>query len=184
MTIRPTRITAGPRLAALSDWLLARAGWRCAGAPPARGGWVAIGAPHTSNWDFCLMLALALRHRLRVVWLGKHSLFRGPLGWLLRWLGGVPVDRTRANGLVDTAVEAFRTHEDLILVLAPEGTRARGACWKTGFWRIADAAGVPIVLGYVDWRRRIVGLGPAFVTTGDMDADLAAIRAFYRPYER
>lgn len=184
MTIRPARITASPCLAALSDGLLARAGWRCVGTPPIRGGWVAIGAPHTSNWDFCLMLALALHHRLPVVWFGKHTLFRGPLGWLLRRLGGVPVDRARTNGLVDTAVEAFRTHESLILVIAPEGTRTRGAHWKTGFWRIANAAGVPIVLGYVDWRQRLVGLGPAFVTTGDMEADLAAIRAFYRPYER
>lgn len=183
MQIHPARITASPGLAALSDWLLARAGWCCVGQPP-DGSWVAIGAPHTSNWDFCLMLALALRHRLRVVWLGKHTLFRGPLGWLMVRLGGVAVDRERSNGLVETAVEAFRGQERLIMVIAPEGTRRRGVRWKTGFWRIADAAGVPIVLGYVDWQRRIVGFGPALRTSGDLEADMAVIRAFYRPYER
>ncbi len=183
MRIHPTRLTASARLAAVSGWLLALAGWRCAGQPPA-GSCVAIGAPHTSNWDFCLMLALALHHRLRLVWLGKHTLFCGPLGWLMVWLGGVAVDRTRTNGLVETAVEAFRAHEQLILVIAPEGTRRRGVRWKTGFWHIADAAGVPVVLGYIDWRNKVVGLGPAMHTSGDLDADLMAIRAFYQPYER
>ncbi|TNE61349.1 MAG: acyltransferase [Alphaproteobacteria bacterium] len=126
-------------------------------------------------------MAVVGAFRIRVRFLGKHSLFEGPFGWLFYWLGGIPVRRESAGArdLVDEAVTAFTNHEQMILGLAPEGTRSKVERWKSGYYRIAIAAGVPIQLAFVDSTTREIGLGPLFLPTGDMAADTATIQAFY-----
>jgi 1-acyl-sn-glycerol-3-phosphate acyltransferase len=140
---------------------------------------VVIGAPHTSSWDLPLTLLLMLGTGLGLRWVGKDSLFRGPAGWLLRALGGIPLERNGRASFVDQMVAAFRANESLRLAISPEGTRSNARQWKTGFYHIALGAGVPIVLGYADYRNRVVGLGPLLHPTGDIDADFESIRSFY-----
>jgi 1-acyl-sn-glycerol-3-phosphate acyltransferase len=155
-------------------------GWRIEGAFPDVARAVLIVAPHTSNWDFLTGVWVKLALRLRVSFVGKHTLFWWPLGAVMRWLGGIPVDRQAAAGFVDEAARALREAERLILVIAPEGTRRRAEKWKSGFYRIAETAGVPIVLVAFDYPRRAVRLGPLFTPTGDYETDLPAIRSHYR----
>lgn len=142
---------------------------------------VVIAAPHTSNWDFPVFMAAVGYLRLNVSFLGKHTLFKGPLGWLFYYLGGIPVERegVAASDIVDQAVGAFEAREQLILGIAPEGTRSKVSKWKTGFYRIALKAGVPILPAYLDASKKEIGFGPLFHPTGDLDADMAAIQAFY-----
>jgi 1-acyl-sn-glycerol-3-phosphate acyltransferase len=154
-------------------------GWRVEGGLPAGGKAVVIAAPHTSNWDLPMMLALAWVLGIRPRWLGKEELFRGPLGWLLRRLGGVPVARGRRTNLVRQAVDLFGTADRLVLVVPPSGTRSRATHWKSGFYHIARGAGVPIVLGFLDYGRKVGGLGPALVPSADLRADMNVMRAFY-----
>jgi 1-acyl-sn-glycerol-3-phosphate acyltransferase len=154
-------------------------GWRTAGGVPNLPKFVMIAAPHTSNWDFlhgiCAMLVLDLR----ISWIGKHSMFRWPLGRPMRWLGGTPVRRDKTVGRVDQIIAAMNAAEQYVVTIAPEGTRKRTDRWRTGFYHVAHGAGVPIVPAYLDYGQRIVGFGPAFDTTGDLERDLVAIRAFY-----
>lgn len=141
---------------------------------------VVIGAPHTSNWDFPLMLAVAFVCGLEFHWMGKHTLFARPFGGLMRWLGGIAIDRRQANNTVAQMVQAFTGAEHMLVVIPPEGTRSRVSRWKTGFYHIARQAQVPIVLGFIDGGRRVVGFGPTFHPTGDAERDIAHIRAFYQ----
>lgn len=138
-----------------------------------------VGAPHTSNWDFVLMLAIAGSTGIRVRWLGKHTLFRGPAGPLMRALGGIPVDRRDPSRVVDDVVARLRAGEVFSLVVTPEGTRSAGRYWKSGFYRIARQAGLPVTLGYVDRTTMTTGLGPTIELTGDVRADMDVVRAFY-----
>ena len=154
-------------------------GWRVEGALPPLSKFVLIAAPHTSNWDFPLMLAAAFVYRVKLYWLGKHTLFRGPFGVLFRWLGGIPIDRRAAQDLVAQAVAQFAQAEHFVLAVPPEGTRQKVRRWKTGFYYIALGAGVPVVLGFLDYRRKVAGFGPTLMPTGDLTADLHSIRAFY-----
>lgn len=164
---------------------LARAYWRLSRwtlrttRVPQDGAAILIGAPHTSNWDFVLMLAIAGEAGLSVRWLGKHSLFRGPFGPLMRALGGIPVDRRDPAGLVDSLVSRIQAGDRFYLVVTPEGTRSAGSYWKSGFYRIARATDLPVVLGYVDRTTMTTGLGPTLHLTGDVHADMDAVRAFY-----
>jgi 1-acyl-sn-glycerol-3-phosphate acyltransferase len=158
--------------------IAAAAGWQVQIQPPPPR-CVIIGAPHTSNWDLPVTLLMMLCGNLKLRWVGKDTLFRGPLGWVLRALGGIPVNRRSRLNFVDQMIAAFGTNESLMIAILPEGTRRRAAYWKTGFYYIALGADVPIVMGYADYRRRIVGLGPALHPAGDIDADFAAIRTFY-----
>ncbi|HIJ81443.1 MAG TPA: glycerol acyltransferase [Desulfuromonadales bacterium] len=155
------------------------AGWRLSGELPAARRYVMIAAPHTSNWDLPMTLAVVFAFRLKVYFLAKHTLFIPPFGILLRWLGGVPVDRNKANNLVEQAVELFSRHDDLILVVPPEGTRKRVRYWKSGFYHIAHGANVPIALGFIDFKRKIAGVGGTHVPSGDFDNDLVKIQGFY-----
>lgn len=163
----------------LSRAILRLLGWRVEGNLPDTPKYVVIGAFHTTNWDFPLMLLLKSAIGLKVRWVGKHSLFRWPLGWLMRRLGGIPVDRRSPHNYVEQIVDAFRRRDELILVIAPEGTRKKTEYWKTGFYYIALGAGVPIALGFADYPRKVGGIGVSFMPTGDFEADLAQIRAFY-----
>lgn len=159
-------------------WLLSR--WTFVPESPRVGGArVIIGAPHTSNWDFIFMLCISWNEGLRPRWLGKKSLFAGWRGPFMRALGGIPVDRSNPAGLVESLVAQVRTHDDLAIVVTPEGTRSAGTDWRSGFYRIARATGVPLTLGYVDRPTRTCGLGETLRLTGDVASDMDRIRAFY-----
>ena len=140
---------------------------------------VLVAAPHTSNWDFPLMLFMAWRSGLSPRWLGKKQMFTGPMGWFFRALGGVSVDRDAPGSLVADLVERARSEASLVLVIPAEGTRAKGEYWKSGFYRIASEAEIPIALSFVDGATRTGGFGPVFRPSGDVSADMDIVRAFY-----
>lgn len=179
MTIHETAIVR-PLVRWLALLVFTCAGWKTEGRKPDSARYVLIAAPHTSNWDFIYTLCLAFIYRIDPVIMMKDAWFRWPLGPLFRWLGALPIDRSRANNLVDRSIANFNRRDKLILVVPPSGTRKRVLYWKTGFYHIANGAGVPIVLGFLDYRRKVGGFGPALRPTGDIDADMAVIRDFYR----
>jgi 1-acyl-sn-glycerol-3-phosphate acyltransferase len=154
-------------------------GWSTEGERPTARRFVLIAAPHTSNWDLAYLLALSELFDVRVSWMGKDTLFRPPLGWLMRRTGGIPVVRSKRTNLVAQAVQRFSESEDFALVVPAEGTRGAVDYWKSGFYHIARGADVPIVLGYLDYARRRGGFGPALRATGDVKKDMDQIRAFY-----
>ena len=156
------------------------AGWKSEGHQPDLPRYVIIAAPHTSNWDFIFTLCLAFIHRLNAVIMMKDAWFRWPLGPLFRWLGALPINRSRTNNVVAQSIARFQQRDRLVLVVPPSGTRKRVLYWKTGFYHIANGAGVPIVLGFLDYQRKVGGFGPVVQPTGDLDVDMAVIRAFYR----
>ncbi len=168
-------------LRGLSLIVLRLAGWQLLGAlPPNTPKCVVIAAPHTSGWDLPYTLMCAFALRLNIYWMGKHTLFRGPFGPVMRWLGGIAVNRETGGNLVAaSAAVLIAADGPLQLVLSPEGTRDKTRHWKTGFYFIAQQAKVPIVRAYLDYGRKVAGLGPQFTPTGDVDADMAEIKRFY-----
>jgi 1-acyl-sn-glycerol-3-phosphate acyltransferase len=168
-----------PGLHQLAKLLFRVFGWKTEGvvAQPAR--FVIIAAPHTSNWDAVVMVTAAYIFGVKLSWFIKDAAFFFPLGMIVRFFGGIPIDRSRRNKVVDQAIERFQDSEQLILAVPPEGTRKHSTHWKTGFYHIARGAGVPIVLGYVDYKRKVAGLGPAFTPTGDIEADFEVFQDFY-----
>jgi len=153
--------------------------WKTVGEVPPLSKMVIIGAPHTSNWDFPVGMLAARALGVKIRFLGKHTLFRLPYGWFFHMLGGIPVDRSRPGGIIGQISEAFASAARLTMVIAPEGTRSHKPYWKSGFYEIARAAGVPIVLACLDGERRQVRIGPTIETTGNVTADMDRIRAFY-----
>jgi len=151
-------------------------GWGIETDVPDVGRCVAIVAPHTSNWDFAVGVLALLAMGLDAHWLGKHEIFRWPFGIVWRWLGGIPVDRKAAGGVVAAAVRLFRERPRLMLGLSPEGTRKRVERWKSGFYRIALEARVPILPVAFDYRRKRIIFLSLFQPTGDLEADVAALR--------
>ena len=179
-----------PRVApnAFSRWLglsvLRLGGWRMVGAFPDLPKVVLIGAPHSTNWDGIWGFAAKMALGLDIKILGKDSLFRVPvLGALLRRFGVIPVDRSAAHGVVEQAADMIMAADRLWFGLAPEGTRRLVERWKPGFWKIARAAGVPVLPAYFHYPDKVIGIGPPFELTDDMDADLARIRDWYRPWQ-
>jgi 1-acyl-sn-glycerol-3-phosphate acyltransferase len=164
---------------ALAQGFLRATGWRIVGAMPSVRKCVMIAAPHTSSWDFPYTIAIAAALRARIHFIGKQELFAGPAGRLFVALGGIPVDRSRRTQMVQAMVDEFARHEDFVLLVPAEGTRGRGEYWKSGFYRIAQGAGVPIALGFLDFARREGGIGPLVYPTGDLRRDMDVIRAFY-----
>jgi 1-acyl-sn-glycerol-3-phosphate acyltransferase len=165
--------------ARLARVVLALSGWRVEvpWPPPAKA--VIAVYPHTSNWDFLIGILARAAIGLPLSWIGKDTIFRWPFGALFRRLGGIPVDRSRHHGIVAQMEAEFARRPCLWVVIAPEGTRAHTEHWKSGFYRLACAAGVPLGLGYLDYRRRIVGIGDWIRLSGNPDADLARLRLFY-----
>jgi 1-acyl-sn-glycerol-3-phosphate acyltransferase len=163
----------------LARGFLRLTGWSAEGEKPRERRFVLIAAPHTSNWDLPYLLALAAIFDVKVSWMGKHALFRPPLGWLMRRVGGIPIVRHRRGNMVSQMKRVFEESESLALVVPAEGTRGYVAHWKSGFYHIARSANVPIVLGYLDYGRRRGGFGPALYPTGDIPADMDEIRGFY-----
>jgi 1-acyl-sn-glycerol-3-phosphate acyltransferase len=172
-------------LRGLSIVIMKLMGWKVEGELPPNGQkCVLIAAPHTSNWDLPYTLMVAFVLHLNIYWMGKRQLFRFPFRTLMMWLGGIPVTRESSNNLVAASVEAMKNAKGpLQLVVPPEGTRNKTRYWKTGFYYIAVGAQVPIVMAYMDYERKISGLGPVFHPTGDIEADMVAIKAFYAPFK-
>lgn len=166
-------------MAWLGRMFLKSMGWRVEGEIPDIKKFVIIAAPHTSNWDFPITLAVAFAMRMKIYWMGKAAIFRWPFAATFRWLGGIPIDRSKTNNVVEQSIRSFRELERLIMLVPPEGTRKKVSYWKTGFYHIAQGANVPIVLGFLDYRRKIGGIGPTFHPTGQIERDMQAIKAFY-----
>lgn len=166
-------------------WLLASlilwgCGWKIRGKVPAEEKkLVMIAAPHTSNWDFFWTLMLALKLRLKVYMMGKKELMEKPMGFTLKWLGLIPIDRSQNRDTVAHAVEIFSSADRMVLIIPPSGTRSKVSQWKTGFYHIAAGAGVPIGLGYLDYARKTGGMGMLVHPSGDFTADMEKIRLFY-----
>jgi len=160
--------------------VLSLGGWRIEGSVPEPRRYVVCVAPHTSNWDFVVGYAAKLALDVDASWLGKKSLFWGPLGPIMRAMGGIGVDRSAAHGVVKEVAKWFGKRSELVLGIAPEGTRRRVDRWKTGFYFIALEAGVPIWPVALDWGARTVRLGPLFYPTGDADADIDSLLDFFR----
>ena len=154
-------------------------GWDFEGSVPNVSKAVLIVAPHTSNWDFFIGVAAMFGLGLRGVFLGKHTLFAWPLGSVMRGLGGIPVDRRAARGVVEETVKLFAGREQMILALSPEGTRSSVERWKTGFYYVAMEAQVPIVPVALDYGRRLIRIGGRFEPTGELDRDLQTLEEFF-----
>jgi 1-acyl-sn-glycerol-3-phosphate acyltransferase len=160
-------------------------GWKIEGnLPPEAAKAVLIAAPHTSNWDLPYTLMVAFVLRLNVNWMGKQSIFKFPFNHLMQWLGGIAVDRSQANNLVNASAQALKNADGAVqLIVPPEGTRSNARYWKTGFYYIALGAKVPIVMAYLDFAHKRGGLGPLFYPSGDIDKDMVQIQAFYAQFE-
>lgn len=187
LPVIPPNMPQVPPARRFSRWLgrtiLRLGGWRVTGTLPDIPRLVLIAAPHSSNWDGIWGMAakMALGFDARI--LGKDTLFWWPLSVVLRNLGVIPLDRSKPQGVVEQSIELIRTSPQLWFALAPEGTRKPVEQWKAGFLKIAHGAGVPILMAYFHYPDRTIGMGPLFHTTGDLAADMAAIRAWYRPWQ-
>lgn len=167
-------------IAAFCSFVLKTLGWKLDIDFPGEQKYVLIVAPHTSNWDFPLGLCASRAIRLKAHFIGKHTLFRKPFGWFFRACGGIPVERGQAGDLARQLADKFAQEEDFVLGLAPEGTRSKKDHWKSGFYHIARAAGVPIAMAYLDYGKKQIGLGGAFHPGPDIGEAYDRIRAFYR----
>lgn len=165
---------------ALSATYLKLSGWTVQGDWPGLDKAVLVAAPHTSNWDGINMLAAAGYYRVKLRWMGKKSLTQGPFGWLIKALGCVPIDRSKSNDVVGAMREAFASEPRMILAIPPEGTRSAVQEWKSGFYHIAVAANVPIILSVLDYKTKTARLAAVITPIGDYPTDLVAIRAHYR----
>jgi 1-acyl-sn-glycerol-3-phosphate acyltransferase len=152
-------------------------GWRLVGEVPHTG--IVVGAPHTSNWDFVVMLLVMWNGGVPPRVLVKQEMFRGPLKWLFRWMGGIPTDRRNPAGLVQRLTAQATSGEPFLLILAAEGTRTKSEYWKSGFYRLAQQSGLPISLAFVDGPSKTAGFGPTFHVSGDVAADMDRIREFF-----
>ncbi len=140
---------------------------------------VLVVAHHTSNWDFPIGLAISFKMRIAPFWMGKHTIFTGRFGGFMKWLGGVPIQRTKASNVVDQIVDVFNNNDEFVVVITPEGTRSKVNHWKAGFYRIATAANVPVVCGFLDYKRKVGGFGPVINLTNYIEEDMLKLRDFY-----
>lgn len=163
----------------LSYFFLRVLGWRVKTGSIAPQKFIIIGAPHTSNWDFPLTLLALSALGMKFSWIGKHTLFQPPFNTFFRYLGGIPVDRNVRLSFIENMTQLFSETKDMKLAIAPEGTRSKTNHWKTGFYYIAVAAKVPIVLAYIDYSKKELGLGATLNPTGNIESDFNIIRTFY-----
>ncbi len=164
----------------IGKFVLTLFGWRVESCMLRPQKFVMIAAPHTSNWDLLFMLAAASVLGLRPSWIGKHTLFVFPLGLLLRSLGGIPIDRRSLHNTVEQIAQAFESSESLVIAVPPEGTRGSVRYWKSGFYQVARRAKVPIAMSFLDYPRKVAGVGEFLMPSGDVRADMERIREFYR----
>ncbi|MCP4547466.1 MAG: acyltransferase [bacterium] len=174
----------GPTTGRLRQFLgrlsLKLTGWTLETNLPPDSKYVLIGAPHTTNWDFPLMLAATGAWRLKVSWMGKDSLFSSRMGGLLRALGGISIDRSNPNGVVGQISGHFKERDKLVIVMAVSGTRSRTDYWRSGFYWIAKEAQVPIACGFINFKRKVLGVKASFIPSGDIAADMDRIREIYQ----
>ncbi|MEC8610529.1 MAG: lysophospholipid acyltransferase family protein [Bacteroidota bacterium] len=163
----------------ISNIILTLLGWRVIGDVPNTQKYIIIMAPHTSNWDFVIGRCFGYKLKVKAKFLGKSQLFRFPFGWLFRLMGGMPVKREKRNNMVASIVEIFNNSEELILGLAPEGTRSWTDHWKLGFYHIANEANVPIMLSFLDYKTKEAGIGMVLYPSGDFQKDMLKIQTFY-----
>ena len=163
----------------LAGLILRLIGWRTVFAAPPGPKSVVLVYPHTSNWDFPLGVLFKARHRMPFSWAGKDTLFRWPLRTLFLWLGGVPINRRERTGMISQLTAVFARSASFHICITPEGTRSRTDHWKSGFYRLALAAGVPVGLGFIDYGRKTMGIERWITLSGDKDDDLKLIRAYY-----
>lgn len=173
----PAPLAIHPR--SWARWLLHALGWRFDLQAPPEPKALLVVYPHTSNWDFLWGILTRWASGWPMRWVAKHTLFFGPVGWLLRQWGGVPINRQAAAGFVDSVAEEIRQSPAMLLVIAPEGTRSYRDHWKSGFYRIARAANIPIGIGYINYATRTVGVSEYLHLSGDESADLARIAEAY-----
>ena len=175
-------------MAILWRWLWQRAakhtlnifGWGLVAELPPVQKYLLIGAHHTSNWDFPIVLLMMAALGLRLRWIGKDALFKGPQGVVMRWLGGIPVERGARKNFVGQIVDLYQERKEMVITIAPEGTRSAVDHWKTGFYHIASGANVPIAMGFLCYESKTCGVGGYFYPTDDMEADLNILRKFYQ----
>jgi 1-acyl-sn-glycerol-3-phosphate acyltransferase len=163
----------------LARALLKLGGWQLEGEVPDTGAYVLIAAPHTSNWDFVWTMSAAAALGVKLNWMGKHTLFKPLVGSLFKLSGGIPIRRDEAGNRVTLIAQQLREASAMVLLVPAEGTRSRTDYWKSGFYHIAGAADVPIVLGFLDYAGRRVGFGPTLLPSGDLGRDMNTIRGFY-----
>ncbi len=157
-------------------------GWRVVGELPNLERVLVIGAPHTSNWDFVYAMAAILGLNLKLRWLGKHTIFKFCVTWFMNWLGGIPVNRGKPESIVENVARLVERDKGIIIGIAPEGTRKKVEKWKTGFLRISTALDCPLFLVGLDFPNKLIVLDQLFYPTGDNDADIATLKAFYGKY--
>ena len=166
----------------IANFLLNVCGWEVVGEVPDIDRAVYVAAPHTSNWDGFWLIVGKTVLDLEARFLAKHTVFWWPLGAILNWFGAIPVDRSGGSGVVQELIDMFRENEHLNLALAPEGTRKWTQYWRSGFYRIAVEADVPMVLCFIDYDTKKMGIGDIFKPSGDVERDLKYLRDFYRPF--
>jgi 1-acyl-sn-glycerol-3-phosphate acyltransferase len=165
----------------LFNWYFKKKGWKIEGGIPSDvKKCVLIAAPHTSNWDFVFGIGALVDFGLDVKYLAKKELFKFPFKKMFVDLGGVPVDRTKSTSMVDAMIELIKSKDEIIVMIPPEGTRKRVEKWKSGFYHVAYGAGVPIMFGYLDYKNKVAGIGPAFYPTGNKDEDFKKMGEFYK----
>jgi 1-acyl-sn-glycerol-3-phosphate acyltransferase len=155
-------------------------GWKTVGTLPKNTSFVMIAAPHTSNWDLPFLLTVSFALKAKPYWMGKEQIFKPPFRRLMMWMGGIPIDRSKSNNMVEYTANLLKQSNELVITVPPEGTRSKVNYWKTGFYHIANQAGVPIVLGFLDYKKKVGGILGSFNTSGDIDKDMAEIKAFYQ----
>jgi 1-acyl-sn-glycerol-3-phosphate acyltransferase len=155
-------------------------GWKVTGQLPWDKKFVLIGEPHTSNWDFLLMFGAAYSLGLNISWLGKDSIFKFPFGTIMKWFGGIPIDRSKKHKLVEKIIKVFNGSDRFVVVIGPSGTRSKREYWKSGFYWIAHSIDIPVVCGYLDFINKIVHIGLVFTPTGNLKADMDKVRRFYK----
>ena len=175
----------GPPRHGLFDRLLGKlylklTGWKLEGQVPDLPKFIVVFAPHTTNWDLPNMLAVTYAMDFRASWFGKREIFHWSCGWFFKWLGGIPIERRKSTNMVTQIVSEIKSREQIVIGIAPEGTRGKAEYWKSGFYHIAHQADIPLVLGYLDYERRAGGLGPVLYPTGDIHADMQVIADFYK----
>lgn len=155
-------------------------GWEYVGVKPTVPKYVAIAAPHTSNWDMPVMFYIAFAFKLKIYWTGKKELFKKPFGTIMKFMGGIPIDRSKSTNIVEASIQLFNKTDEIVMIVPPEGTRSKVNYWKTGFYYIAYGAKVPIALAFMDWSKKKGGFGPLFTPTGDLEKDMAYIKNYYK----
>jgi 1-acyl-sn-glycerol-3-phosphate acyltransferase len=181
---KPSSQPAAPSLAVrvfrpVSRAWLAATGFKVIGRFPDDAKFIVIAAPHTTNWDLPHALAAGIQFGRAIHWMGKASIFKFPFGGLMRWLGGISIDRSKSTNAVGAMVNEFAERDSLALVVAPAGTRSANVPWKSGFYHIAYGAKVPLVCAYIDYTRREIGIADTIVPSGDYEADLKKIQSIY-----